>query len=219
MLRTGCADVVKTQAKAGRVATTPISASIVGAIQVQEAIKVIHTEDGVQTPFKTLAGKIWRFDGMTNTVGTYKQSSWKNTCPSHEKWDNIIKTKDLSANMSVSEAMITLKKITGATFVEINMRNNKFVEKIISDQPEKVFDLRIPESKLDDYIMHNDELRKLSYRTLFHKCFIENINETFPFKEMSLKDIGIPYFDVIQVTSDKGLFYIELSGDAHIYGL
>lgn len=219
MLRTGCADVVKTQAKVGRVATTPISASIVGAVQVQEAIKVIHTEDGVQTPFKTLAGKIWRFDGMTNTVGTYKQSSWKNTCPSHEKWDNIIKTKDLSANMSVSEAMIILKKITGATFVEINMRNNKFVEKIISDQPEKVFDLRIPESKLDDYIMHNDELRKLSYRSLFHKCFIENINETFPFKEMSLKDIGIPYFDVIQVTSDKGLFYIELSGDAHIYGL
>ena len=36
---------------------------------------------------------------------------------------------------------------------------------------------------------------------------------------MSLKDIGIPYFDVIQVSSDKGQFYIELSGDTHIYGL
>lgn len=31
MLRTGCADVVRTQSSAGRVATTPISASIVGA--------------------------------------------------------------------------------------------------------------------------------------------------------------------------------------------
>lgn len=219
MLRTGCADVVRTQTKAGRVATTPISASIVGAVQVQEAMKIIHTEDGIPTPFKTLVGKIWRFDGMTNTVSAYKQSSWKNTCLSHEKWENIIKAKVLSANMSVSETLNILKMITGATTVEINMRNNKFVEKIISDQPEKIFDLRIPESKLDDYIMHNDELRKLSYRTLFHKCFIENINEAFPFKDMSLKDIGIPYFDVIQVASDKGLFYVELSGDAHIYGL
>lgn len=219
MLRTGCADVVRVQSKAGRVATTPIGASIVGAIQVQEAMKVIHTEYGQQTPFKTLIGKIWRFDGMTNTVSTYKQSSWKNTCPSHEKWDNIIKSKNLSANMTVLEVINSLKKITGATFVEINMRNNRFVEKIIADQPEKEFEIRIPESKLDDYIAHNDEMRKLSYRSLFHKSFIENINETFPFMDMYLKDIGIPYFDVIQVTTNKGLFYIELSGDAHIYGL
>ena len=44
MLRTGCADVVRTQASQGRVATTPISASIVGAIQSQEAMKMIHLD-------------------------------------------------------------------------------------------------------------------------------------------------------------------------------
>jgi glycosyltransferase involved in cell wall biosynthesis len=42
MLRTGCADVVRTQTEHGRIATTPISASIVGALQVQEAMKLIH---------------------------------------------------------------------------------------------------------------------------------------------------------------------------------
>ena len=121
--------------------------------------------------------------------------------------------------MSVEEALGTLKKILKAKVIEINLRNNKFIESIISDRPEKKFDIRIPESKLDDYITRNEELRKLSYRTLFHKNFIENIDNDFPFKEMSLKDIGIPYFDVIQVSSDKGQFYIELSGDTHIYGL
>ena len=40
MLRTGCADVVRMQGNAGRVATTPISASIVGAMQVQEAMPI-----------------------------------------------------------------------------------------------------------------------------------------------------------------------------------
>lgn len=219
MLRTGCADVVRRQTSAGRVATTPISASIIGAMQVQEAMKVIHMEEGKAVPFKTLSGKIWRFEGMTNTTTTYKYSSWKNNCPAHEVWNDIIQSDTLTANMPVEEALGTLKKILKAKVIEINLRNNKFIESIISDRPEKKFDIRIPESKLDDYITRNEELRKLSYHTLFHKNFIENIDNDFPFKEMSLKDIGIPYFDVIQVSSDKGQFYIELSGDTHIYGL
>ena len=64
MLRTGCADVVRSQTARGRVATTPISASIVGALQVQEAMKIIHLKDPVEenednpAPFKTIQGKM-----------------------------------------------------------------------------------------------------------------------------------------------------------------
>lgn len=217
MLRTGCADVVRTQDKAGRVATTPISASIVGALQVQEAMKVIHMEKGEPVPFKTLAGKIWRFEGMNNSVNIYKHSSWKSNCSSHEIWDNIIEAPTLSAEMSISKVLDELKVILNARVVEINMRNNKFVEKIISDNPEKEFEVKIPESNLEAYILKNEELRKLSYRTLFHKVFVENIDERFAYKEMSLKEIGVPHFDVLQVSSDRGLYYVELTGDAPLF--
>ena len=219
MLRTGCADVVRTQTSAGRIATTPISASIIGAMQVQEAMKVIHTEEGQPVPFKTLSGKMWRFEGMTNAVNVYKYASWKNNCPAHERWDDIVKGENLSANMSVAQILEGLKNLLGVDALEINMRNNKFVEKIISDKPEKEFDIRIPESQLDNYISSNEELRKLSYRTLFHKCFIENIDEYFPYMEMSLKDIGIPLFDILQVSTNKGQFFVELSADAQFYKL
>lgn len=101
MLRTGCADVVRAQTSAGRVATTPISASIVGAMQAQEAMKIIHTSKGEPTPFKTLSGKMWRFEGMTNSINTYKYSSWKNNCPAHERWMDIIRCDELSADMKV----------------------------------------------------------------------------------------------------------------------
>lgn len=217
MLRTGCADVVRTQTSAGRVATTPISASIIGAMQVQEAMKVIHTEEGQQVPFKTLSGKMWRFEGMTNAVNVYKYSSWKNNCPAHERWDNVVRGENLSANMTIAQILGELKKLLDVDALEINMRNNKFVEKIISDKPEKEFDIRIPESQLDKYINSNEELRKLSYRTLFHKCFIENIDEYFPYMEMSLKEIGIPLFDILQVSTNKGQFFVELSADANYY--
>lgn len=217
MLRTGCADVVRTQGNAGRVATTPISASIVGAMQVQEAMKIIHQSENEPVPFKTLQGKMLRYEGMTNSVNIYKYASWKSTCPAHERWDNIIKMDSLSAENSVGDILSMLKKILSVNFVEINMRNNKFIDRIISDKPEREFVVKLPESKLDDYIAKNEEIRKLSYRTLFHKCFIENIDATFPYPEMSLKDIGIPLYDVIQVSTEKGLFLVELTKDASIY--
>lgn len=219
MLRTGCADVVRAQTSAGRVATTPISASIVGAMQAQEAMKIIHTSEGEPTPFKTLLGKMWRFEGMTNTINTYKYSSWKNNCPAHERWTDIIQCNDLSADMKVKEVLDKLKEILKVNVVEINMRNNKFIDKIISDRPEKEFVLHIPESKLEDTIQSNEELRKLSYRTIFHKCFFENIDESFPYMELALREIGIPRYDIIQVSTDKGLKYVELSKDAEYFGL
>lgn len=219
MLRTGCADVVRSQTSAGRVATTPISASIVGAMQAQEAMKIIHTSDGEPTPFKTLSGKMWRFEGMTNTINTYKYSSWKNNCPAHERWTEIIQCDELSADTKVKEVLEKLKKILNVSVVEINMRNNKFIDKIISDRPEKEFVLHIPESKLEDTILSNEELRKLSYKTIFHKCFYENIDESFPYMELSLIEIGIPRYDIIQVSTDKGLKYVELSKDAEYFGL
>lgn len=219
MLRTGCADVVRAQTSAGRVATTPISASIVGAMQAQEAMKIIHTSEGEPTPFKTLLGKMWHFDGMTNTINTYKYTSWKKNCPAHEFWEDIICCEEMSADMQVKDALVKLKEILDVNVVEINMRNNKFIEKIISDRPEKEFVLNIPESRLEETIQSNEELRKLSYRTIFHKCFYENIDNDFPYMELSLKEIGIPRYDIIQVSTDKGVKYVELSKDAGYFGL
>ena len=73
----------------------------------------------------------------------------------------------------------------------------------------------IPESKLDDYIKADKELRQLSYRTLIHKHFFENIDDRFPYQDLTLEAIGIPRFDVIQVTTDSGMHRVELTGDAY----
>lgn len=217
MLRTGCADVVRAQSSAGRVATTPISASIIGAMQVQEAMKIIHLDPEGSGQFKTLQGKMLRYEGMTNCMNIYKYSSWKKNCPAHEHWDNIIEDKELSASMSVKEVITRLKSLLKVKTLEINMRNNKFIDKIVSDKPEKEYEVMIPESKLDDYISNNVELRKLSYRTLFHKSFYEVIDKNFPYMDMTLQQIGIPPLDVLEVVTSKKLYHVELTGDAELF--
>jgi adenylyltransferase/sulfurtransferase len=217
MLRTGCADVLRLQTSAGRIATTPVSASIIGAVQVQEAMKIIHTQEGEDAPFKTLAGKMWSYEGMTATSHVFKHAMWKEDCPAHTCWNNVIQCPLLTADNTVSQALEIIKNHLKVSNAEINMMNNKFINRIISDQPEKVFDIRIPESHLDAFIQQNEEIRKLSYKTLFHKDFIENIDVAFPYPEMRLVDVGIPYYDVVQVATEKGLFYVELTADASRY--
>jgi len=234
MLRTGCADVVRMQEQAGRVATTPISASIIGAMQVQEAMKIINTAGnadttdsaetggtetakGMKQAFHTLEGRLLRYEGMTNTMNIYRYASWKNTCPAHERWDNILKCGELSAKMSLNEVLATLRRLFGVKNVEIVMRNNKFVDKVITDHPEKEYAVAIPESRLEYYIRNNEELRKKSYRTVLHKKVIESLSSTFPYPDLTLEQIGIPPFDVIQVVTTRKQYFVELTGDAELY--
>ena len=215
MLRTGCADVVRSQTSQGRVATTPISASIVGAVQAQEAMKVIHLDayKDEKLPFTTLQGKMWRYEGLTNMTNLYKFSSWKKGCPAHDRWHPVIHADSMTAGMTVTEAIAELKRVCSADVVEINLMNNKFIETVISDNPEKEFKVMIPESRLDEVISSDPEMRRLSYKTVFHKKFYENIDSDFPFMNLKLSEVGIPYYDIIKVSTDKGEQFVELSGD------
>ena len=217
MIRTGCDDVVRIQAEAGRMATTPISASIIAAIQVQEALKVIHRDTEAAKQFKTLEGRLLNYEGMTNSMKIFKFGAWKKACTAHEQWDNIIKCETLSASTSVRDALSLLKSLLSSKHVEINMRNNKFVDWIVADRTEQKFTVMLPESKLNQYITDNIELRRLSRITHFFQNFYENIDGEFPYQDLTLQAIGIPPFDVLQVTTENGLFHVELTADKPLY--
>ncbi len=198
-------------------ATTPISASIIGAIEVQEAMKIIHLDTESASQFKTLQGKLLHYEGLTNSTNVFKFASWKNNCPAHERWEPIIEAPSLSATQTVGETLVALKSLLNVEHVEINMCNNKFVDRIVSDKPEKEFKVMVPDSQLDNYMSSDNELRKLRYVTIFHKSFFENIDDDFPYQDLTLRQIGIPLFDVLQVSTEKGLFLVELGADSHVF--
>ena len=74
----------------------------------------------------------------------------------------------------------------------------------------------LPESKIGDYIDGNYELYTRSRAELNQNAY-ENIDEKFPYQRLTLREIGIPYFDVIEVTTEKGVSHIELGGDEKRY--
>ena len=212
--RMSCAGVTRDNESFGRVATTPVIASIIAAVQVQEAMKMIHKEEGSDDVFTPLLGKMFHYEGMHPFCEVFDFESNKDECISHEYWDNVIEISELSADTSVGKALTIIKKKLEVEQVEINMRNNKFVDKLVVRSNNQTFTSMLPESQISDYIEASEELRSISFIEggLYQNSY-ENIDDEFPYLDLSLKQLGIPYWDVLQVATDKGYVYIELTAD------
>jgi len=216
--RASCPQIAQGNEVRGRVATTPVSASIIGAVQAQEAMKIIHGEELQTGGFKTLVGNMFHYEGKNIQANNYEFSSYNEDCVSHECWDNIIEIPILSADNTVEETLHIIKKILNVESVTINLRNDKFVDYLSSRYDNKKYETMMPGSKIPNFIDNDKELEYLSinYGGLYQHSF-ENIDEEFPYMNLTLKQIGIPYLDVLQITTEKGYAYIELSEDVKLF--
>lgn len=83
--RKSCALLTHKQMAEGKIPTTPTSSSVIAGIQVQEMLKLLHSDRGLPT----LAGKGFVFNGLTHDsfVVEYQR---KEDCMSHDVYDPII---------------------------------------------------------------------------------------------------------------------------------
>ena len=212
--RVSCPQIAQGNTERGRVATTPVSASIIGAVQAQEAMKIIHQEELKSDTFSTLISNMFHYEGKHTQAGTFNFNTYNDECIAHEFWENIVEIPTLSADTKIGEALQIIKETLKVNSADINLRNGKFVEYLSSRSDNKKFVTMLPESKIPNFIDASKELEYLSVKDggLYQRAY-ENIDEEFPFPDLTLKQIGIPYLDVLQVTTEKGYFYVELSED------
>ena len=209
--RTPCAGIVRINEKAGRTATTPVMASLIAAVQVQEAMKIIHPEAVGAGRFSTLTGKLFAYEGAHPSVNIFDFKANDSECIAHEYWSPVVEIPALSAETTVSRALAVLRQALPADSVEINMRNNKFVDRIVSRESNRRFSPMLPESELPDYIMTSDERRDIQLSEGFYRHDFENIDDKFPYPHLTLRQIGIPCSDIIPVSTPKGLFYAGIT--------
>ena len=216
--RMGCPDIARFNFVQGRVATTPVSASLIGAIQTQEALKIIHGyhEESQDYKCKTLIGRMFKYEGMSLTAHSYKMTFYDSDCLSHEIWEPVIQCEWLSAGMKVGEALSEIGKLLGTDDFIINMMNNKFVYRLTVDSSNEEMDVRLPESKVADFI-ENHSIKQHPFDRVYQE-FFENIDKDFPFKELTLYETGFPYYDIIPVTTPDGILYLEMTADNKFLG-
>ncbi|MDL2296409.1 ThiF family adenylyltransferase [Bacteroidales bacterium OttesenSCG-928-B11] len=214
--RLSCAGIARRNMNAGRVPTTPVIASIIGAVQVQEAMKLIHKEQLAAGAFTSLCKSWFHYEGMHLGMKIYKGDVYDEDCASHEYWQDIISYPELSADTTIRELLDMVQQKTGSSDVTINLRNDKFVDKIVTRSDNLRFEPMLPESKIPHYIESNYELFRRLPGDLYQKAY-ENIDFEFPYPELTLRQIGIPDYDILQVSTDSETLYIELSADENIH--
>ena len=101
-LRYSCQLLIEEGILKGEVPTTPISASVIGAIQVQELLKLIHNQS-------VLMGHEIEYNGQNHIYRTTRLKR-REDCLSHDSipLNNIVTLPDATANQITGEALLQL---------------------------------------------------------------------------------------------------------------
>lgn len=203
----GCADVAQRNSSAGRVPTTPISSSIIGAMQVQEALKVIHKYDD-----KSMLGQQFSYDGMNNWILNFDSPPLKEDCESHYAIEpgELIRMKTLSNQNTVEEALSLLKEELKAEEVSISL-NYKIILEVSSMDTDKSHNVLIPEP-------HFSEVAQMKYQENIGEVlgitkYIDHIGSDFPQKEVTLASCGVPPLHILTVETERDIYFVELTKD------
>lgn len=203
---TSCAVAIKRNIESGRVPTTPVVASIIGAVQAQEAMKLIHKEELASGELTSLCGKMFCYDGASMTVRLVSHQAWDNDCPVHEKWSPVVESP-LTNNNTVEELFSWLKEKFSTSDVELVLRNQAFVDFIEDRTTGNKYNIMLPEAEVPTFIENDDELRGIPMGQ-FYQHTICNINNESQYIGLTLKQLGIPEQDVIYIRGNEKEYYI-----------
>ena len=203
---TSCAVAIKRNIESGRVPTTPVVASIIGAVQAQESMKLIHKEELASGELTSLCGKMFCYDGASMTVRLVSHQAWDNDCPVHEEWSPVVESP-LTNNSTVEELFSWLKEKFSTSDVEFVLRNQAFVDFIEDRVTGKKYDVMLPEAEAPAFMENNKELSGIPMGQ-FYQHTIRNINNDSQYKGLTLKQLGIPEQDVIYIREDEKEYYI-----------
>ena len=204
---TSCAVAIKRNIEGGRVPTTPVVASIIGAVQAQEAMKLIHKEELDSGELASLCGKMFCYDGALMSVRLVSHEAWDHDCPVHENWSPVVESPLTNLN-TVEEVLAYIKDKFSTDSAEIVLRNQAFVDFIEDRATGEKYEVMLPETQVSAFI-ENDEVLRSKPMGQFYQHTIRNINAEFKHKGLTLKQLGIPEQDVIYVRGNKE-GYIEL---------
>ena len=207
--RMSCAGVIRRAMAAGKAPTTSIIASVIGAVQVQEALKLIHEEETKAGLLTTLCGKMFYYEGehMTTRVAEFK--AYDDDCAEHDVWEPV-SPSTLTTQSTVEEMLAWVATATGTQQVAVSTGNDPFVDYVCLRQDDTKVEVMKPARAVASFVERHELLSGIPFSSMYQHEYT-TIDAHFPYPELTLQELGIPAGDVLHVlTADKEYFY-ELS--------
>lgn len=197
-VRYSCPLLARQNILQGKVPTTPTISSIIGGMQSQEALKIIHNMD-------VEAGKVIHFNGMTNDMHTTSYVA-REDCESHWIYGDIIELP-LRADTTTIEAMMKI--------VNADLGTNALLD---LDQ-ELILSLECPNCKTVENILR--PISEISFESahcpncdvLRETNMTHSLSGKEPFKHRTLASIGVPPLHILRAYNEKEFRFYELTGD------
>jgi len=220
--RMPCSGIIRRQEQRGSAPTTSIIASIIGAIEVQEALKIMYNEECIMHNNKremtTLCGKMMYYDGEHVTVRIADFQAYDEECPEHETWAPVHQT-EVSRDMTVAKALALLReedKETGRQEVQniaICLTNDCFVDYVVRRDTDERMAVMVPGRMVADKVALEKALDGQPLSGLYQHEY-HRVDASFPYPSLTLAQLGIPQQDIVRVTVDGEDYYLELSHGA-----
>ena len=204
--RMGCSDVAKRNANEGRIPTTPISASIIGAMQAQEALKVVYGNDEQLT-----ADRRYFYDGQSNESHYFPTRPLREACLSHARWD-VEEDESLSADMTLAELLEALARRYGTDEIRVELEYDVVLE-LYSEESRRSTPVLLPRFRIDaaTYAAHQFTVGEAV--RIPPESVVSVLDRTFPRPEARLTALGIPHWQVLPVEAGDALYFVSLAGD------
>ena len=218
--RMPCSGIIRKNEAAGRAPTTPVIASIIGAVQVQEAMKIVNSEKLIDKSeeLTSLCGKMFYYEGQHLTTKLVDFKAYDDDCPVHEYWEPII-ASPLSTQSTAREVLEYLNSQLSASARELDERtlnsqllllNDCFVDYIEDRQSGQQIPMMCAGHHVADRIAQDKQLgRKTDSDYYQHEIW--TIDKQFPWPQLTLKQLGIPDWDLLHVRTEYGDYYVELT--------
>ena len=196
--RRSCSLLARRAAAVGRTPTTPIVASIIGAIQAQEVVKLLHGMDA-------LFGKGYVYEGRFHS--SYNVSYPVNAdCPWHDPESPVIALQQLTSAVPLSRVWSEAESRIGE--LDAIDLSRELVESVQCPRCGITRDLFRPTENVPEGSLICPECQVEQVPRFQH-----SIPPRSPLLERSAAELGLPRWDVLWARAGSRILGLELSGD------
>jgi adenylyltransferase/sulfurtransferase len=198
--RMSCNLLAHEEVTEGKIATTPTIASIIAGIQVQEAVKLIHS-------VPTLAGKGFVFEGLNHT--SYRVEYSENPdCMSHYVLPEIVKLDFQSGELSLEQLWQRAKQDLGTNKVSLEFSRD-IIQKLTCPHCGSEEDLFVPVGSVS---YEAGRCPKDGHMRAVAAVHTYAGGDAFGHRKLS--DLGLPLFDIYTARSESCEIGYLIEGDA-----
>ena len=199
-MRRSCNLLTRSEMQQGKTPTTPTISSIIAGVQCQEAVKHLHG-------LPTIQGRGWVFDGISGDSYLVEYQR-KADCYSHDILDEVVSLPLRASQTSVAQLLEEARRLLGDR-TQLEMTRD-VLEKLVCrrcGREERVF-ASLGQISADQAVCPDCPGVRREVVTFYQ------LADNSALQDRSLREIGVPPFDILVARNGERAIGLELSSDA-----